>query len=199
MSHIAQFSFPLDYPTSGFSLHRVLSHDFVRPEDFLKAIVQHGNIKMHGLVDTSTPETEHQFFLIGTGKRIPKDLVEILDRIFHVATISLSDGKYGYHLYGVKKEAAVAEKDAQPYKYVEIAFRLGASDADISDIMSRVHDFVGANAPAVRYEPQSTKTVLVLALLDRDAEVERSEDFLELRADLEDDESTIQSFRVYSA
>jgi hypothetical protein len=195
MSSVIQGSFDLKYPkTSAFTTFTVRANALVRPEDFLNVVIKHGSLKMYGLVDKATPEIDHTFFMVGTGQAIPG---EIIDRLFHVASFLLSDQNYGYHIYGLKAEAPAGE--VKPYKFIEISFKLNADPTEVSEQMSRVHDFVGEWAPVVRYEPQTTSTVLVLGLLDKDAEIERTDGFLELRQDLEDDQDTVHSFRVYSA
>jgi hypothetical protein len=194
MSHVIQGSFELKYPTTNeFTRFTIRSNALVRPEELLTAVVKHGSIKMYGLVDKHSPETMHTFFIVGTGRQIPDEYV---NNIYHVASFLLSDEKFGYHIYGLK---AVLEVEEKPYKFVEIVFKIGADPEEVVVQMGRVHHFVAANAHAVRYEPQTMQNVVLLGLRDKGAGIEREEEFLELRQDLEDDQSTVQSFRVYSA
>lgn len=102
-----QYSFKLGSDFRG-GVSRVELHGapFHKPEDFLTATVQHGEIKVYGLCDDSEESVEHEFLVVGTGADIHADY---LDNLVLAGTVLLADSKYGYTVYYVKQEEG--EKD----------------------------------------------------------------------------------------
>lgn len=196
MSQFFQYSYGVEYPTKSFKRFVIKAPNFIRPQELISAVNQHGEIKLHAVVDSQSEITDHEFLLVGTGAQIP---AEYIDRIYRIAALNLADGKYGYHLYGlIDSSESLKSLEAAPYKFVEIIYQSKIAVGDMSNFLAIIHNFVTNNDSAVKYE-SITNQGIVISFCDRSAEIELSEEFIELRDYFEDCDEMIKSFRVYSA
>ncbi|MFK4132192.1 hypothetical protein ACI2KR_07855 [Pseudomonas luteola] len=185
MSRYQQQSFIAPTPTiNGVRLFTIEAHDFIRPKELMSAVNQREKIKIHCLTDTSTPIRPRQFMLVGTGDWIPE---EMIDRIYHVASLTLEDGKFGYHLYGVDEGLV---KDKKAFKKLEVLFDDNGDSDEIEEVKGRIMDVIFDNSSNIQIESM-TNTNAVALLYDQEDEFDWSSEFRDLRDMLEDSPAVV--------
>lgn len=139
MSHLKQFAFPIEnftnQPVSHISID---THPFQLPAELLGVVNQNGQVKIHGIVDVNQPKTVEEFLVVGTGGTIPP---ELLQRLYRVGTVLLSDNRYGYHVYhlGERRGIPTAGSDLGITPKFKLVVTLNdAAETDDDDVVSLI-------------------------------------------------------------
>lgn len=105
MSHLKQFSFAVENFTNQQVSHiSIETHPLQLPTEILGVVNQNGQVKIHGIVDVNQAKTIEEFLIVGTGGTVPS---ELLQRLYRVGTVLLSDNRFGYHVYYVGERRGI--------------------------------------------------------------------------------------------
>jgi hypothetical protein len=183
MSHLKQFAFAIENFTNQQVSHvSIDTHPFQLPAELLGVVNQNGQVKIHGIVDVNQPKTVEEFLVVGTGGTIPP---ELLERLYRVGTVLLSDNRYGYHVYhlGERRGIPTTGSDLGITPKFKLSLNLedacNTEDDEVVELIEHLKAFCAKHSGLVRLHLEQSEEGII-ELFGFNDEFSHDQEFLNL-------------------